>query len=246
MTKFHTHKHTHTHTHTVISVMTNPLGAFSLKGHFLKLHFRLQWAASYSSPFISNRKCKHNAFWEMPSGSVNEGSSLVSGHTLPGIQLLLLTTCLSQFPPLSFCCLTLFLFVSHLVSWSHTFGLSLPSTCSFFSFCLLLVRSFSHFIPLKFLNFSLVESLKVKTVSCFSHSLFRSPVYHSSFFLFSPFLPHLSSFTSPSLSLPTTLKVDLTPYKTVWRINAGIYNQFNNFSHNFSLLLNPLLLLLNQ
>lgn len=48
-------------------------GAFSLKGHFLKEHFLLQGLKSYSSSFISNRKRKHNGFWEMPLGPLMKG-----------------------------------------------------------------------------------------------------------------------------------------------------------------------------
>lgn len=62
-----------THRHTITAAMTNPLGTFSVKGHFLKAHFRLQRPASYSSPFISIRKCKHNAFWEMPTAVLMKG-----------------------------------------------------------------------------------------------------------------------------------------------------------------------------
>lgn len=187
-------------TRTLISVKPNPLWAFSLKGHFLKLHFLLQRAASYSSPFISNRKCKHNALWEMPSASVNEGSSLVSGHTLPGIEPPPLTARLCRFLSLSlsFCCLTL----SHLVSISCCFTLLVPSSRSFFSFYLFLARSFGH----SFVSFwtSIKLNLSRWKLSCYSRGLFLSPVYHSSFFstLFSPFFPHLSSFSSLSLSLP--------------------------------------------
>lgn len=60
--------------------MTNPRGVFSLKGHFLLK------PVSVSRLLLSATGSVNTMPLGNAVGRVNEGSSLVSGHTLPGIQ----------------------------------------------------------------------------------------------------------------------------------------------------------------
>lgn len=143
-------------------------------GGVSKRCFLLWSPVSYPSPFIINRKCVHNVFW---------GLLMRTHHEQVDTPFLVFPPAADSVP-------------SSYFSRSLSFCLSL--LCLTLSPVRPLHRLVSTSTPL-----SLVESLKVKTESCFfSHSLFLSPVGSLLCFSFSHllffFIPVTLGFTSRS------------------------------------------------
>lgn len=140
---------------------------------------------------------------------------------------------------LSLCAVSLCFCLRHTLSFSLSscqfllLSHTLSFACSFSTLCVFLARSLNHFLSLKCLHFSVVEPLKVKTVSwffaqsipvsCLSFLLLFFPPFLT-FFFFTSLLFHPCH--SLSLSLYFTLKADLAPWKMVRQMNTLIEPAF--------------------
>lgn len=175
-------------------------------------------ASDSFSSFISYRKRKHNAFWEFAPGSVNEGSSLTSGHALPAIQAAVylpwsaFRPALTQ-PESTFC--RSFIAVSVPLAVLHS------GTCSPFKLCAFLVPGAPPDFTSPLLSCRASQGESCALIPFFSWPIPVSCLSFPSYplFFFIPFLTFFSFLTSHlfhhchrhSLFLNLALKADLAP-----------------------------------
>lgn len=176
-------------------------------------------ASDSFSSFISYRKRKHNAFWEFAPGSVNEGSSLTSGHALPAIQAAIylpwsaFRPALTQ-PESTFC--------RSFIAASVPLAVLHSGTCSPFKLCAFLVPGAppDFTSPLLSCRASQGESCALIPFFFTAYSCLLSIIpFLPPLFFYIPFLTFFSVLTSHlfhhchrhSLFLNLALKADLAP-----------------------------------